>query len=421
MAIASPIPHEIALYVSTAFDETGGPADWSTNGTYFLATEIDYSGLTRASVENLNNRKRVRAKHKNILTRRNGACSFAPYWHGKATHATEGAAATTFHLSTLCKSALGGEDLGFGIGFSGGTASAPEVDSDPGFAVGDFIFAYDASTARGEVYRIVAIDAGPPVVLTLDRDLHMTPDAADRAYSVIDCFIDDSVTTDYSNSANTTLWLRMQGEHAEDVYTAKGCKPSLTIDPIGAGTPCRLKFDCMVTTFAHETETAEDFSAATVNGEAPQVAGLADQTIVKLAAVGSPLVEVDALGSVTVVPGVGYSMVEGPNGFEGVHGFVDTGDDTTVEVMVPFDDDYATAFHAQTLYHMLIQVGVGTSAVFIYLPALELASFPGRGDEGNITSSSLSFRALENTTSPGGLTGSNLRKFRSPMHIGFVA
>lgn len=425
MAIASPIPQEIAFYVATTFDALGGPSDWLTDGTYMFATEIDHAGLVRTSVENLNNRKRLRAKNKNILTRRNGEISFAPYWHGKSTNAAEAAAATTFHLSTLCKSALGGEDLGYGIGIaSSGTEAATEIeiDSDPGYAVGDFILPYDTSAGRGEVYRIVSIAAGPPVKLTVDRALFFNPDGggADRIYAIIDNYIDDSVTTDHSNAANTTLWVRMQGEHAEDVWTAMGCKPQLSIDPIGAGTPCRLKFDCLVTTFLHETETAEDFSGATVVGDAPVVSGLADTCFVKIAVVGSPLADIDAVGAVTVNPGVNYQPSEGPGGWEGNHGFIDGGDDTTIEIMVPFDDDYATAFNAQTLYHMLIQIGTGTNAVFIYAPALELASYPKRTDEGNITSSALSFRAFENTTSPGGLTGSNLRKFRSPLHIGFV-
>jgi hypothetical protein len=426
MAIASPIPQEIALYVATSFDEDGGPADWSSNGTYFYATEIDYSGLVRANTENLNNRRRLRAKHKNILTHRNGTCSFAPYWHGKSTHAAEAAAATTFHQSTLCKSALGGEDLGYGIGIASDESEDTDevqIDSDPGYVLSDFVYVYDTSGTRGEFYWLTAApDAGPPVTLTLDRDLHFVPDTggADRIYSVIDCFIDDSVTTDFSNAAHTTLWLRMQGEHAEDVWTAKGCKPQLSIDPIAAGTPCRLKFDCLVTTFAHETETSEDFSAATAQGEAPAVAGLADTCIVKLAAVGSPLVDVDALGSITVNPGVTYTMQEGPNGWEGNHGFSDNGEDTTIEIMVPFDDDYATAYNAGTLYHMLIQVGTGTSAVGIYCPALELGSYPVRGAEGNITSVALQFRALENTASGGALTGANLRKHKSPLHILFV-
>jgi acylphosphatase len=421
------LPREIAYYVATAFTDAGGPADWSSNGTLFYATEISTEGLVRQSVENKNNRETLRQKHQNVLTLRSGGnIPVSTYMHSSPANAAEAAAAVTFHLSTLAKSALGGEDLGYAIGLASSGAEQTdeiEVDSDPGFVKFDWVFPYDVSAGEGEFYQIQDIVAGPPVTLTLDRDRHFTVDngGGDRTYAVIDNFIDDQVTVDRTQSAHTTLWLRFQGEHTEDVHTAMGCKPQMGPITITPGEPLEMPLDVLVTTHTHETDTKDDFSAVVPKGSAPAVPGIADKTLVKIADFGSPLATVAAIGSITINPGVTYSPIPGPNGWEGVHGYIDNGDDTTVELMVEFDDDYATDFNAKTTYHMLIQVGTGTDAVGFYFPRLEQASYPVRADEGNVTVCRLSLRALKSTVSISGLAGTNAIKARSPFHVLFVA
>ena len=420
------VPREFAYYVSTAWGTGGGPADWSSNGTYCYATEIDTTGLGRELVDNANNRLTLRGFNRKILTRRNASLSCGFYLHSSPAHAAEAGTAASYHLCPLLKSALGGQDLGYAIGAASSEAEETdelEIDSDPGFVFGDATFIYDTSAARGEFYITQSIAAGPPVTLTLDRDLHFVvdPGGADRTYAVIDMFIDDTVTSDHTLTDHTTLWIRTQGQNTEDVQTSMGCKPQLGQITIAAGEPITIPLDVLVTTHTHETDTFEDFSAVTASGSAPAVPGLADQTMVKIAAVGSPLVEIDAYGSITINPGVMYEMSEGPNGWEGNHGFIDKGDDTTVEMMVDFDADWATAFHAQTAYHLLIQVGVGTDAIGFYFPRVEFSAYPNREAAGNITASKLMMRALKGTASISGLSAANARKLNSPMHIYLVA
>jgi len=57
----------------------------------------------------------------------------------------------------------------------------------------------------------------------------------------------------------------------------------------------------------------------------------------------------------------------------------------------------------------------------VYYPQCEYSQEPARSDEGGLSSATLAFRARENQDSPGGLTGDNLEKFRSPFHILIVA
>jgi hypothetical protein len=398
--VAHALPRKFAFYTATAWGPAGGPADWSTNGTYTYVTALDTSGLVQATVANENNRMRPRAMHANIRTLRNGSMSFGIYAHAKTTHAAEAAAATTYHVAELLRAALGGQDLGFGIGFSGGSASAPEVDSDPGFEQGDWIYAFDTSSGIGEFYRIESITAGPPVVLTLDRDLHFTPVGADRAYSVIDCYIHQAATTQHDHASHKTLWCLAQGDESTDVYVAKGVKPSLSIGEITAGVPTQFSFDCAVTTFDIDEAVAEDFGAAIPSGEAGLVAGIGTSTNVRFADYGDPLgaTNVSARGSITVTPGVAYERVASPPGWEGVEGHVDSLADTTLEMVLPFDSAFNAEFRDGTKKHVLVQVGESANAWAIYMPRCEYGAEPGRSDEGGLVGSSIMLRALESGT-----------------------
>ena len=421
------IPRQIAFYVETGF-VTGGPADWSANGTYMYCIEPDITGVVQASTANENNQLRARAFHPNIRTLRNGNATFSCYMHGKPTNAAEAAAATTYHLAELLQAALGGKDLGWSAGVvSSGAEGTDEIEigADPGFEVGDWIYALDTSSGVGEFYRIEAIAAGPPITLTLDRDLHFTPDVggADTIHAVIDCYIHQQSTTQPSHAQHKTLQLLVQGQDDEDVVICKGAKPQVTIEPITAGEPTRLSFDVLVTTFDGADEALkEDFGSATPVGEAGIVAGIGQTCSFKMADFGSPLAAVTQIGAITVNPGVSYERImSAASGNEGVIGHMDTLEDTTLEVMLEFDADYNSEYRAGTAKHALIQVGNGTDAWGVYMPKLEYATEPVRGDEGNVTTSNCSFRALENSASPGSLTGDSLWKWRSPMHILMVA
>ena len=422
---AHSLPREASFYISTAFSTAGGPASWVDDGTYFYVTAIDTTGMVRKAVDNENNRLDLRDFHDQILTEKSGAtASFAVYLHSKPTHAAEAAAATTFHLSTLVQAVLGGEDLGYGIGIASDEAEATteiQIDADPGYVLGDALYLYDTSGTVGEFYFAQSVDAGPPVTVTLDRAKHFTSavDGSDRVYSVIDCWIDTTVTTDRTSASHKTLWLRDQGQGSEDVRTAMGCKPALGQITIAPGVPMQLPFDLLVTDHSHETDTKADFSGETAVGEKGITPGIGVATLVKIAAVGSPLATVTSIGSISITPGVTYGPVPGPNGWNGVHGYIDQGEHTTVELMVPFAKSYATAFNAQTHYHMLIQIGTGTDAVGFYFPNLAWGANPPREEGSNETVAKLSLRALKGSAATG--STADARKANSNMHILFVA
>lgn len=429
MAVAHELPRKVALFTETAF-YTGGPADWSANGTYFFVTSVDDSSVVQQTVPNENNRIRPLYTHDHIRTRRNSQFPLETYLHANPTNAAEEAAATTFHLAEIAFAAMGGRDLGYAAGVASSEAEDAdelEIDSDPGYVQGDWLYVKDAN-GTGQFYRTeAAVDAGPPVTLTLDRDKHFTPDTggADTVRAVIDCYMHGYAATQHDHANHKTMQFLVQGDLPEDVKVHKGCKPAMNINPIAPGEPLKLTFDVSVTGFEGADEaTAEDFGNANPVGEAPLVPGIGTTHKVWLADVGSPLAEVTTRGAITPELGITYTAVEGlgSGAPEGVAGYVlDVTQDCTVEVMVNFDADYVTEFRAGQRKHMLIQIGDGDDAVGIYYPSLEYASEPVRNGEGSLTSSALSFRAHENTASPGALTGDNLEKWRSRVHLLFTA
>lgn len=423
----SAVPQQLALYVETAF-VTGGPAtDFPSDGTFFYVIEPDKTGVAQASLDNENNLIRPFAVHENILGLRNGNLTFGIYMHGSTANAAEGAAAVTYHVAELLQSALGGKDLGYAAAVeSSGTEQADEIEitTDPGYEQGDWVF-YKQDGGVGEFYRVLSKTGTSPTVLTVDRDVHVAVvdrGEDDTLHAVIDIFLHQAAVTQYGHASHKTLQFLAQGDHAEDIDICKGCKAQFSIEPITAGEPAKLNFDVLVTTFEGADEaTKQDFANATPVGEAGIVPGLGTTTYFKMADFGSALATVKAIGSITVEPGANYERIMGPNGHEGVHGHIHTLDVPTLEVMVEFDKDYKTEYRAKTKKHALIQVGNDLQAWGVYFPRLSYTAEPDPGAEGGIRTAALSFKGMEDSASPGSLTGDSLEKWRTPLHLLIVA
>jgi hypothetical protein len=226
----------------------------------------------------------------------------------------------------------------------------------------------------------------------------------------------------HDHAQHKTLQFFAQGEDSEDIYVVKGCKPALTLDPIEAGTPAKLLFDVGCVTFQNEDATWEDFTGVTPVGLDSPISGMADDTHVSMAAVGQPLVEVTPNGAVTVNPNLTWAKVGGPNGHEGVHGWVNALTETApaLEMKVSYDNAHATAYRADTRKHVLIEIGE-TPSVHpwgIYMPNLEYSAEPKRDENGAVISSHLTFRAHMVS---GSLATDNDVKLRSAFHILMVA
>ena len=110
---------------------------------------------------------------------------------------------------------------------------------------------------------------------------------------------------------------------------------------------------------------------------------------------------------------------------EGKHGYGITEDSyngTGLEIIVPFDDSWIAAYHAETRYHMRVQIGrtVG-DARFLYFPNLSFADTPEKVSVGGRDGLKLSFTALERDVAQGSMTAAQYHRARAKFVLGRVA
>jgi len=418
------IPREAKIFVESTFATP--PADWTASGSNILLIEPDVSGVVEGVVDNENIRRFALGTYDKIHTLRSGGSfNFSSYIYSSTANAAEAATAVAYPLTDLFHNAMGGRDLGLCIGFAGGTAAAPEVDSETGFVVGDWIFAYDDSAGTGRFQRIVALPGAD--VLTLDRDLAFTPGAADVAHAVIECYLHELSLTQHTHAQHKTLSVYLQGQATDDAIDISGSKLALTVEPITDGEPMKASFEGSVTTFRSE-ELQVVTLTGTVYGETGLVPGRGRTCTLELAPVGDPLAAQLIRGPITPTVGITWAPDSSPAGVEGRNGHVAEGfGGTMVEISVDYSDDWAEAFRAGTHYHMLVQIGnTPEGSVGIYYPNLEIAEEPVRVDVGGLSSCKIVFAAhmddhADSQIDTSGLSGDNLYKALAPMQVLFVA
>ena len=418
--IAHALPRKF-VFVEESQDLDLGLAsvDYST-GERLWVIAPDVSGVKQQHVANERIRERVLDLPQDIKTLKSGVeMPFQVYMHGSPSTAVEGAQAaiTNYPLAKLIRCAIGGLYRGYSIGIASGTASAPVVDSDTNIGIGDYLWAKDASTGEEHVYRVLAKPGAN--VLTLDRNLHFTPDAggADVFHAAIDFYVDQDAITHHDDAAHTLLAILVQGEHDDDVLSLRGCKLGMTINPINPGEPTRLSFGSMVT--SHEWIAAPSVPA-TIYGEAGSVPGISDTYAAFVANAGSAMVATTLRGTVTPTVSISYEAVPGVGGTEGVLGYVANGfEGIMLDVEALFNSQWFTDYNAGTDKTLLIEIGdqAGSMPWALHMPQGEIIEQPARAEGSGLAGLKIMLRGRENQASPGALTGVGLRKWLSPLHI----
>lgn len=400
-----------------------GPVSWNSQ-TAFLCIDPDTSGLQQASIENQNYRQRPGATREKVPALRSGSSvPFGLYAHARGTDdiADEAANATTYYLADFLRNAWGGRRLGRCSGLDSGTASAPVLDTGEGASwdSGDWGFFIDATTGRGEFVRVESLSTD---TITPTFDLSFTPDAggADVVGAVIVNYFNWPALVNRSDSDHISHSFLFAGDpdgsDGNDVVSVNGCKLNITgIEGLEAGNAPQFKVEALVTRFTNEALSHPTGIADPV-GEAPVVTSTATDTFVRIAAVDASFSGAVEAQSITVTPGVTWQRVTGVGGIEGVFGHTVQGfDDSMLEIVVPFDDAWMSAWEARTQYHVLIQIGVEQGvAIGWYAPRCELAEDPQRTVTVDLASVTLKFRCLEDdrTTTA---TGDQLELYRSKL------
>lgn len=419
---------ERKIYMDKEASLAAGIADFdslSADGSALTITEIDVSGMQQAVTPNKNIKERAFATRADLLALKSaGTWTFSRYMHGGTASAAEGAqAALAPDQDTLFKNYLGGIQRGYAAGLSGGTAAAPTVEAGQGsanFGNYEWVFAYDTSATTG-YFRRVKSWATDTATMDDGHDLPFTPDGggADVFHAVVSYYLDRPALIDRADGNHTTLTFYIKGDSSDDTFEPKGCKVSITFGAIEQGIPTEYSCSVKIVKFDNENETAPTLATAGT-GANGQVVGSGDDTLVSWANHDAALADLEVW---TVQPntGVDHSQEMGPNGEEGVHGYTATGfDETGVTITLPYSDDYAAEFRAETRKHLLVQVGTSPlNSWFIYFPRLAYAANPSRaGEQADLTGATLELKALENDQSTSGLTADEIEWMKSKIVIG---
>ena len=423
-----------AIQKTVAFDREATFADstaknWDSltaNGYVINCFDLNYSTVRRAKIENKNLKQRAGATRPAVLGLRNHDFSFSTYWGANAANAAEGAQAARTAQDEMLYNALGGEHRGYAAGLAGGTGAEPEVETGDGANLVPYgwSFFYDTSAGVG-YFRQYATVVADVLTMATGHDLPFTPDAggADVAYACVAHYPDFDALEDHSHASHTSLTFFFKGRHTEHSVEGKGCKLGVELGPIEQGTVPELKWAGLGTTFDADGISQPALSV-TPSGSPGSVVGAGTNTLCYLVSSASTLAAQTFWGSIAVTIGIAPERVAGPNGTEGVHGHgltEDSYDATMVEMTVPFDDAFIAAYHAESTYQMLVQVGTSISGSrFFAFPLLSFSEEPEKVSVGGRDGLTLRFSALERDVAQGSLTAAQYHLARAKFVKGRV-
>lgn len=401
-------------------------ADWS-DGIAFLAIDPSSEGMQQSTLDNMNYRQTALATRPKVLSLANGTCSFKIYMHGSSAVVADDARATVtsprFPIGDFIRNAWGGQRLGYRTTVGSGTTAAPVVETGDGaeFLAGDWGFFVDVSTdtTRGYFRKIASISTDT-LTMWAGHLLPAAPAAGDILGAVISYYPHVDIIKNPAHASHLTQSFLFMGDDSDDAQQGVGVKLNLTAEEgYNAGEMPTLTFEGMVTQIVNEGLSQP--TAGTPLGDAPLVTGTGDDTIVSFSAVGASLATITPQ-SITPTPSIASQPIPSPGGLEGRAGYTlaqDSADGVTVEMVVPYDDAWATAFAAGTRYQLLIQVGTQPGrAVGRWFPNLEIYEDPARTVSTDLTTTTLKLRALESEVSTAA-TGDALIRVRSKTEILF--
>lgn len=370
------------------------PATWDSDGTVveFLALEPTRDGLGEGVVPNMNSRRRALDTLTHLPALRSGTgWGWKIYASGSQVTTANDAAAATFALADLLRNALAGRHLGFASAVVTPSTTAPDITVGQGanHPAGAAIFGVNTAAAAGEflVVDSVAVD-----VLTLRTT---ATNAVDTVGAVIALFPHTRALPDRNHANNVTHAFLQRGEGTDDDYEILGGKLNVTgMESTEPGADARFVFEGMHTDFNSDGVTHFDLTG-TPQGPAGPIVGRSG-TAIRIANLGTPALTTLNAHSFTFSPGIVNIQVPGITS-NGVLGYAYTpGDDTMLEIVVDYDENFITDFEAQQFKHVMIQVGDQRGDAWaIYFPRCLLMEDPGRLGTSDQTTMTLKLRAHE--------------------------
>jgi len=290
---------------SFAFDGTG------TLGNYFDLPIREGSAQITLTQDSLDPMQMVQSRveyREEVLGKRSATLTFQMNLSPTGTAATSGVTAVTSPLGRLLKAVMGGEALGTGNVFTGGTATVPTVSSTAGFAVGGAI-GWVNSSGILEVREIEVVSIGS---VTVKHAFSAAPTSG----NAIAC-----ATYSLTEDPQESMQFIVEGAESDDRWLLLGGQAvggmQIAVDPTGAALPT-ITFNFTFANWKTSAETTGTITGAigtaTYSDYSPIVGHAGEFRVFTVGAstlTTSSRVHVSALA---FTPSIAYAPVTSPNG-----------------------------------------------------------------------------------------------------------
>ena len=397
-------------------------SSFATDGTGTLANYTDVpvregTGTMTLTLDSLDPMQQVQSRveyREEVLGKRSATLQFTLNLAPTGTAAASGIAAVQGALGLLLKATYGGETLGTGTTFTGGTATIPTVTSAAGFLAGGAIGWSNASGVL-EVREIESI-AGNSI--TLKHAFSAAPTNAQVAYA--------AATYSFTEDPQESLQFIVEGVEAQDRWVLLGGQAvggvTVAIDPSGAALPS-IQFSMTFANWLDSTECAGSITGtignATYSNYSP-IVGQAGE--LRAFVVGASTLTTSSIvhcSALAFSPKVVFVPVTSPSGTNTIYRW------RAGRAMPPVEGSFTTFFQdytwwsaraAKSDYDIAYQMGQAAgSTVVITAPTVQIVN-PQRVADGNqLAGQAVAFKGRRDTDT--GASTTALAKSPTRIHL----
>lgn len=397
-----------------AFVESTFGADSSASSASFTFIPLREGSakveLTRESYDPQQLVSHIDEYRKEVLGKRSAKLTFTCNLAATGTAAGASTAAVQGGLGMLLKDMLGGETLGTGTTFTGGTATVPTVTSAAGFAVGGCIGWVNSSGVL-EVREIKSISG---TSITLKLAFSGSPSNGNTAYA-------GATYYPTANPANSFAFI-IEGLESDDKWLLTGGQlvdgMTINLDPSAGGIPS-ITFSMQFARWYDSTETASSLTGtietATYSNFQPIVGEAGD---VRVQTVGAPTLVTTTqvqVNAIQFAPQIGYVPYRSPSGTNTIKRWVRARKAPTITggwTDIYQDTTWWAARNNRTDKALTYQFGTAAgSTVMLSATTIQIMT-PQRVDAGGLSGNSVTFKGRRDTGTSGSTSDQALAPFR---------
>lgn len=394
------------------------PVDFATEGKAIEFVSCNVDAVVQELIVDPTAESRALAvgNRPRVKGRRNGTFSVVMKLTGLGSITADGDTAPLTALGEHMASCWGGVHLSKSTTLTGGSATAPVLDSVDLIVPGCMIAVQDISSPEPEhdgfpvCRRVLSVDAGTKVV-TLSESLGFTPSDGDLVHATATIYTSAHVLRDAVTAGETWCWYVSLGDNVDMQWRLDGCVHGGKIDGLSLGALPTFTLEGMNAFYAHGSEEGLTYIADLGEREGfPQLTSGLDMTL-SIGAVGNTAINLVSPNAVTFDPGISRSKVESiapkNHKFHGLATYSMTATQSKMDItLAEYQNDYVATLAANDRKRLnLTQPGAGSGAgqgYAIHFPNARLVTVPGKAAVGDNWGVTLGFEAAESNDTTGG-------------------